>query len=355
MRFTRFVAACVAAVLFGSTAAIAVPVGAGVLLGFGDRYSLRAGETSLHRGVDVACQPGDAVFSPLAGEISFVGRVPATAGGTMLAVSVITEAGTITLMPFSEAHVKRGQSISAGERIGTAAGFGDASSAEPHLHVGLKRGSLYLDPSELLVAPPVPEADRSPEPGVAVIVESPAPSPAGQGVAVVPAQGALQPAGAGVAVLQPGVAVVRSGVAVVHPGVVTAPAPGGSIAGVAPDTVSGAVDAGVRVLSPIGAEAPGRPVVTASPLRRLGDAAAERILSANKVSPAGVAAILVALVACALLFSVRTLQRRVLSSTVSDRLGYLLQHLKAGDTLRGLTSCPGPLPSQSRGRIAQGR
>jgi hypothetical protein len=72
--------------------------------------------------------------------------------------------------------------------------------------------------------------------------------------------------------------------------------------------------------------------------------------------PLGFAGIVAAFAACAFLLGRRALEARIASNPpVSDRLGKLLQQLRAGDTLRGLTSCPGPLPSQSRGRLAQRR
>jgi hypothetical protein len=93
---------------------------------------------------------------------------------------------------------------------------------------------------------------------------------------------------------------------------------------------------------------------------RLGAIASNSALAAlvwlSDAGTSGVVAILVSLAVCACLLARRAFERKVLSNPpVSDRLGRVLQQLRAGDTLRGLTSCPGPLPSQSRGRIAQRR
>ena len=121
----------------------------------------------------------------------------------------------------------------------------------------------------------------------------------------------------------------------------------------APVVVGGAVAAGSPVLPGVGLPAAYAP--PASPLSGAAGVLVDTLPHASRVSPQGAAALVAALMAGAVLLTRRSLRRRIIASSVSDRLGYLLQHLKAGDTLRGLTSCPGPLPSQSRGRIAQGR
>jgi hypothetical protein len=102
----------------------------------------------------------------------------------------------VSLMPLAGACIAVGERVSTGERVGALAADGDASSAATHLHVGIRHGSLYVDPSTYLVVPaPVaekPPADArptaepstvthpasAPAPSQAVHAQAPAPGPA---------------------------------------------------------------------------------------------------------------------------------------------------------------------------------
>lgn len=213
---SRIVAFAIAFVLAGLGAASPATAGgwplpdAGeVLLAFGASYG-EANRT--HSGLDIAAHPGSAVLSPFDAVVSFAGRVPASGGGTSVCVSLDLGDGRImTLLPLSESGLQAGQPVFAGDAIGVLAARGDISSDSPHLHVGLRRGSVYLDPAGVLSPPHVPE------PGTPMIGEpAPAggppplpPAPAAGGAAPVPA-GSAVPAGtvaAEVPVSAPGIQV----------------------------------------------------------------------------------------------------------------------------------------------------
>jgi len=49
--------------------------------------------------------------------------------------------------------VAKGDSLAEGDAVGALAGDGDGSSAETHLHVGVRRGDLYVDPLSVLTSP----------------------------------------------------------------------------------------------------------------------------------------------------------------------------------------------------------
>jgi hypothetical protein len=372
--YARFIVACSCLMVLGPCVAEATPAGGVVILGFGSSYPTGDG-SAVHRGVDVRCDDGAEVTAPLAGEVSFVGRVPSAAGGTMLAITLVTEQGSVTLMPFTRATVSRGERVVAGSTLGRAAGTGDPSSADSHLHVGLKRGGMYLDPAGLLAAVAGASTDLGGEsaevaqpadagasgstvpaasPAVA-LVTSPGSAPAGspgtvptamgRGVQVTSAQGSQ--ASSGVSLSRAGARDAGQGVDALEPADVQAsetPASGIVVA------LSGS---SVPALPGVGLPVAYAPPV--SPLVELARAAVALLADSPRPGPFGLAALGATIISLGALFSMRTLRRRVVASPVSDRLGYLLQHLKAGDTLRGLTSCSGPLPSQSRGRIAQGR
>lgn len=125
-----------------------------VLLGFGASYSsAEATSASTHRGIDIAADKGSAVRAPLAGRVTFSGRVPAAGGGTCRAVTIATDSGAVTLLPLASTRVSKGDELAAAASVGTLAEEGDASSAAVHLHVGVKRGDVYIDPLSLLALP----------------------------------------------------------------------------------------------------------------------------------------------------------------------------------------------------------
>jgi hypothetical protein len=134
-----------------------------VSLGFGSSYRNADGTTSTHRGVDIPAGAGTEVVAPLGGEVTFVGRIPGASGGTVLAVTVVTSRGSLTLMPLETASVKRGGVLPAGDPVGTLAEAGDPSTPGSHLHVGTRRGDLYVDPLGI-ISPPVALPAGTPQP-----------------------------------------------------------------------------------------------------------------------------------------------------------------------------------------------
>jgi hypothetical protein len=136
---------------------------ADVTLGYGVGYAYGDGE-SIHRGVDLASEPGDMVLAPFAGRVSFAGRVPAEGGGTCGAVTIEFGDGLkVTCLPLDDVRVAAGTPVESGSVIGLLAASGDRSSGQPHLHIGVRRGDAYLDPMSFLVAPVAAPAAESPD------------------------------------------------------------------------------------------------------------------------------------------------------------------------------------------------
>ncbi len=369
MRILSLLVAFLAALLFAPSA-VALPAGSPQLLGFGATYTTVDGGSATHRGVDVVCAAGDEVQAPAEGSVTFVGRVPASSGGSMLALSVQTDVGTVTLMPMRTVSVTEGQRVVSGEPLGAAEGEGDASSSRPHLHVGLKSGGLYLDPSPLIGAVPLtepasgdPVTTAEPMPGDDACsdtdqVTAPTPMP---GVAIAPATGAVAepqapPSTAGLPENTPepaaGVSTVAQSTAT-QPSVATAARPsqdrvakgsssspvtvargssaqvGGSArvgvalaaasegsSGSSRGSVLGAIASGIGTSGDVDGSAFG-----AGMRGRIRDALGA-CSPAAALTPAGIASILGALCVTALLFSRRVLSRRILECPpVSDRLG----------------------------------
>lgn len=109
------------------------------------------GTAGVHSGVDVQASPSAEVRSPVSGEVVFAGSVPADGGGTCVAVTVVAEDGSrVSLLPLDGAYVRSGMCVEEGESLGRLAATGDDSSASTHLHIGLRQGGQYVDPTPLL-------------------------------------------------------------------------------------------------------------------------------------------------------------------------------------------------------------
>lgn len=138
-----------------------------------------------HHGVDIGAVAGTTVRAPASGRVAFAGQVPADGGGRCGAVTIVLADGSsVSLLPLSEILTSEGAEVSASDAVGTLAAAGDGSTAGPHLHLGLRRGRAYLDPTGLLPVPvsvdPViptatPFSQRGPDADSAC--DSPLPSP----------------------------------------------------------------------------------------------------------------------------------------------------------------------------------
>ena len=88
-----------------------------------------------HRGVDIAGAVGTAVVAAAAGEVLFAG----TAGSSGVTVSIRTGEGLDTsYLHLSSVAVRKGQRVSAGDRVGAVGTSGRRSADAPHLHFGVR-------------------------------------------------------------------------------------------------------------------------------------------------------------------------------------------------------------------------
>lgn len=97
-----------------------------------------------HRGVDIVAQPGQNVVAALDGVVSFAGLV---AGRPVISINHGDK--TTTYEPV-QSLVTPGQSVQAGQVIGTVVAGHLGCTAAACLHWGLKQGDSYLDPLSLL-------------------------------------------------------------------------------------------------------------------------------------------------------------------------------------------------------------
>src|SRR2546430_1138938 len=95
--------------------------------------------------VDLAAIPGEAVFAAGPGIVAFAGSVAGTG-----VVSIDHADGLRTTYEPVTPIVHKGQSVAAGQPIGTLAAGHPGCPVAACLHWGLRRGTEYLDPLLLL-------------------------------------------------------------------------------------------------------------------------------------------------------------------------------------------------------------
>ncbi len=103
-----------------------------------------------HRGVDLASQPGAAVFAPVDGVVAFAGSV---AGKGV--VSVDHAGGLRSTYEPVQALVTAGQEVRRGQKLGVLVAEGGHCPPRACLHWGARRGADYVDPLALVGAGPV--------------------------------------------------------------------------------------------------------------------------------------------------------------------------------------------------------
>ena len=132
-----------------------------------------------HRGIDIAADVGTPVVAATGGEVRFAG----TAGSSGITVSIRTSDGLFdtSYLHLSSTAVRKGDRVSAGDRVGAVGTTGQRSAAAPHLHFGVRDAGTrhdYRDPLSYLPSPPLPveRPEPAPAPGPAPI-GAPAPRP----------------------------------------------------------------------------------------------------------------------------------------------------------------------------------
>ena len=109
-------------------------------------YNKTLGDWRTHNGVDYACTQGAAVAAPVAGKV-----VSAGAEGNWGTVVVLEDAAgrCWRLCGVADPAVKAGDTVTAGQKLGTVGTVGCECAEESHIHVEVKRGESYLDPAKL--------------------------------------------------------------------------------------------------------------------------------------------------------------------------------------------------------------
>ncbi len=130
--------------------ASAQPVDGRVLNAFsGDElvYNKTLGDWRTHNGVDYACAQGGTVAAPAAGKVTAAG--PEGNWGTV--VSIEDASGRIwRVCGVANPAVKAGDTVTAGQKLGTAGTVGCECAEESHIHLEVKQGESYLDPAKII-------------------------------------------------------------------------------------------------------------------------------------------------------------------------------------------------------------
>ena len=167
----------------------------------------------MHRGIDIAAEPGTEVVAARSGEVTFAG--PLGSSGVVVAIRSDDGRHVASYLHLSAVSVARGEHVAMGARVGAAGTTGRRSNPAPHLHFGVRLAESdhdSVDPLSLL--PPLEAAKTAPAPApVAAPVRAhaePAPVPVPMAVRRVRAarpQGAqVRPRGT----LMPGPVIARS-------------------------------------------------------------------------------------------------------------------------------------------------
>ena len=98
-----------------------------------------------HRGIDIGSPMGTTVVAAQDGTVAFAGAVAGS-----LYVSIDHPDGVRTTYSWlSDVSVSKGDAVGRGDPIGLS-GAGHPGSGVPHLHLGARIGTLYIDPMLLL-------------------------------------------------------------------------------------------------------------------------------------------------------------------------------------------------------------
>ena len=123
------------------------PISGKVLNGYsGDElvYSKTLGDWRTHNGIDYAAREGEAVPSPVDGSVVLAGAD----GSWGPVVAVKDSAGRVwRICGVASPKVKEGDTVSAGQVLGTVGSVSCECAEESHLHLEVKQGDSYLDPA----------------------------------------------------------------------------------------------------------------------------------------------------------------------------------------------------------------
>lgn len=120
---------------------------------FGMRFHPVLKRQKMHNGVDFAAPQGTPILSPADGEVIKAKFVDDACGGTII---IQHDDGDLrsSFCHCSEINVKKGDQVTKNQEIGKVGGAagtkGAGTSTGPHLHYGVKKAGVWIDPLEVL-------------------------------------------------------------------------------------------------------------------------------------------------------------------------------------------------------------
>lgn len=126
------------------------PVSGRILNGYsGDElvYNKTLGDWRTHNGIDYAAKTGAEVSAPAAGKVTL-----AESDGSWGPVVAIEDAqGRVwRVCGVASPKVKKGDTVTAGQTLGTVGTVGCECAEESHIHLEVKQGEKYLDPAKAM-------------------------------------------------------------------------------------------------------------------------------------------------------------------------------------------------------------
>lgn len=123
--------------------------------GFGPR-NIGGGASRNHRGVDIGVRSGTITRAPKSGIVKTATFANNSCGGTIVIehgpVAAIGGSMTTSYCHMKEIFVKVGQYVNKGQEIGQTGGAsndkGRGNSLGPHLHFGVKKDGVFVDPEK---------------------------------------------------------------------------------------------------------------------------------------------------------------------------------------------------------------
>ena len=126
------------------------PVSGKVLNGYsGDElvYNKTLGDWRTHNGVDYACAEGSEVSAPCSGKVTETG----TDGRWSSVVTLEDASGRLwRVCGVYRPAVKPGDTVTAGQKLGTVGTISCECAEESHIHLEVKQDDSYLDPAKLM-------------------------------------------------------------------------------------------------------------------------------------------------------------------------------------------------------------
>ena len=106
-------------------------------------YSKTLGDWRTHNGVDYACAEGSAVSAPCSGKVTETG----TDGRWSSVVTLEDASGR--LWRVNSPAVKPGDTVTAGQKLGTVGTISCECAEEAHIHLEVLQNGQYLDPAKI--------------------------------------------------------------------------------------------------------------------------------------------------------------------------------------------------------------